>query len=294
MNVICRIFGGIGNQLFIYSAARRLAIKNGAKLRLDTKSGFESDFEYRRQYQLHHFNICASEASPMERLEPFSKARRYIKRGLSECVQFEQRNFISQKSNDFDPRLLNLNIKHDIWLEGYWQSEDYFKDVEPVIRSELRIIAPSDPKNIDLAQLIQSKMAVAVHIRFFDEPGDAIANDISKNYYRSAIALIEDKFPDAHYFVFSNKPLEVLSYINFPLNRSTIISNNNGDETAYADLWLMSLCKHFIIANSTFSWWGAWLSIHNKKVVIAPSKVITKGRMAWGFQGLLPENWIKL
>lgn len=294
MKVICRIFGGIGNQLFIYSAARRLSIKNGAKLCLDIKSGFESDFEYRRQYQLHHFSICAAEASPRERLEPFSKPRRYIKRSISELIQFERRNFISQDGNDFDSRLLNLNLKHDVWLEGYWQSEGYFKDVESIIRKELQIIPPSDFRNTELALLIQSKMAIAVHVRFFDQPGDIITNDISKNYYHKAIALIEDKFPDAHYFIFSNKPSEVLKYIQFPINRNTIVSNNYGDEAAYADLWLMSLCKHFIIANSTFSWWGAWLSRYKKKLVIAPSNMITGGRMAWGFHGLLPDDWIKL
>ena len=294
MKIICRIFGGIGNQLFMYSAARRLAIKNRAELRLDTKTGFESDYEYRRQYQLHHFSISATEASPIERLEPFSKPRRFIKRSLSKLLPFGYGNFICQKGNEFDENLLNLNLRNDVWLEGYWQSEDYFKDVEAIIRGDLKIIPPCDVKNTEYAKLIKSRMAVAVHVRFFDQPGDLTKNDLSKTYYQNAIALMEKKFPDAHYFIFSNKPLEALNEITFPLNRSTVVSHNYGDENAYADLWLMSLCNNFIIANSTFSWWGAWLSESKTKIVIAPSNVITEGRMAWGFEGLIPNDWIKL
>lgn len=278
----------------MYSAARRLAIKNKAELRLDTKSGFESDHEYRRQYQLHHFQISATEASPKDRLEPFSRARRYIKRNLSKLFPYGSRRFICQNGNEFDSRLLNLNLKNDIWLEGYWQSEAYFKDVKATIRDDLKISPPCDSINTEFAKLIESKMAIAVHIRFFDQSGDSIKNDLSKNYYQNAIALMEQKFPDAHYFIFSNKPLEVLSQINFPMNRSTLVSHNNNDETAYADLWLMSLCDNFIIANSTFSWWGAWLSDNKKKIVIAPSNIITEGRMAWGFEGMIPNDWIKL
>jgi hypothetical protein len=294
MKVFCRLFGGIGNQLFMYSAARRLAIKNRAEVHLDTKTGFESDYEYRRQYQLHHFSISATEASPIERLEPFAKPRRFIKRTLSKLLPFGYCNFICQKGSEFDKKLLNLNLRNDVWLEGYWQSEDYFKDVEAIIRDDLKIIPPCDAKNTEFAKLIKSKMSVAVHVRFFDQPGDLTKNDLSKTYYQNAIALMEKNFPDVHYFIFSNKPLEVLNEITFPLNRSTIVSHNYGDENAYADLWLMSLCNHFIIANSTFSWWGAWLSEYPAKIVIAPSVIINSGRMAWGFEGLLPNNWIKV
>ena len=75
---------------------------------------------------------------------------------------------------------------------------------------------------------------------------------------------------DVHYFIFSDDPVTVFNSLSLPEEKVTYISNNKGDENAYADLWLMSLCKHFIIANSTFSWWGAWLSIHPNKIVIAP------------------------
>jgi hypothetical protein len=72
-----------------------------------------------------------------------------------------------------------------------------------------------------------------------------------------------------------------------------LVAHNHGDENAYADLWLMTQCSHFIIANSTFSWWGAWLSTYNDKIIIAP-RIKMDGLGAWGFEGLVPETWLKI
>src|SRR5213076_1884814 len=121
--VIPRIHGGLGNQLFSYAAARRLAMANNLELVLDDVSGFAYDATYRRNYQLHHFNIKSRKARPHERLEPFARMRRYLKRKHSQRQPFERRSWIQQESNEFDPRLLKLGPRHDVWLEGYWQSE---------------------------------------------------------------------------------------------------------------------------------------------------------------------------
>ena len=134
--VIVRILGGLGNQLFCYAAARRLALVNDAELVLDTVSGFTYDRVYRRQYQLDHFNIPCRKATPTERLEPFGRLRRWLLRTWNRRLPFEKRSYIFQEGLDFDPRLLEFKPRGTVYLEGYWQSEKYFKDVEDIIRQE--------------------------------------------------------------------------------------------------------------------------------------------------------------
>jgi len=143
---------------------------------------------------------------------------------------------------------------------------------------------------------VQDCSAVALHIRFFDSLDENLNSNsnASNDYYLRAIEHIESKITNAHYFIFSDNPGAAASIVPLSQDRYTLVSNNEGDENAYADLWLMSLCKHFIIANSTFSWWGAWLSNNPKKIVIAPGFEKREGKSAWGFYGLLPDNWIKL
>lgn len=292
--IIPRIFGGLGNQLFCYAAARRLVLLNHAELVLDDMSGFVRDHEYQRRYQLDHFNIPCRKATPAERLEPLSRVRRYLRRAMNGRLPFEDRSYIQQEGIDFDPRLLTVKPRGTVYLEGYWQSEQYFKDVESSIREELTIIPPKDEINRAMAERIRGCQAVAVHMRFFDAPQELGVNNAPGDYYARAVARMELLAPDAHFFVFSDQPAAARARIPLPEDRITLVSHNQGDENACADLWLMTQCQHFIIANSTFSWWGAWLAGHAGKQVIAPGFKMREGKMRWGFEGLLPEEWIKL
>ena len=99
---------------------------------------------------------------------------------------------------------------------------------------------------------------------------------------------------NAHYFIFSDQPDAARSCIPIPNDQITVVMYNQGEENAYADLWLMSKCKHFIIANSTFSWWGAWLGELDSTIIIAPGTSKLEGISSWGFQGLLPNRWIRM
>lgn len=292
--VIPRIFGGLGNQLFCYAAARRLALANNAELVLDDISGFAYDAVYQRGYQLDHFNIPCRKATAAERLEPCSRPRRALKRKWNQRLPFEQRTYVVQEGIDYDPRLLYFKPQGTVYLEGYWQSENYFKDVEATIRQDLQIKPPTDAANLAMAEHIRGGTAVAVHVRFFDEPQAVGVNNASGDYYTRAIETMERLVPSVHYFIFSDKPEAARTRIPLPDARVTLVEHNQSDEYAYADLWLMTLCQHFIIANSTFSWWGAWLSPHPGKRVVAPGFEMRHGSMWWGFRGLLPNEWIKL
>lgn len=292
--IIPRIYGGIGNQLFCYAAARRLALVNNAELVIDDVSGFVRDDAYRRKYQLDHFSIPCRKATLAERLEPFARIRRYFKRMLNKYGPFVARSYIQQEVIDYDPRLITVQPRGTVYLEGYWQSEQYFKDVEATIRDDLRIIPPTDAANLDMAVRIHSCRAVAVHVRFFDAPQEQGMNNAPGDYYAIAVAKMETLVPDAHYFIFSDQPIAARNRIPLPDGRVTLVAHNQGDEVAYADLWLMTQCQHFIIANSTFSWWGAWLAAYVGKHVIAPGFEMRQGKMWWGFDGLLPNEWIKI
>jgi hypothetical protein len=287
-----RIKGGLGNQLFCYAAARRLALVNDAELVIDGVTGFARDRQYQRQYALDHFHIKTRKATPAERLEPFERYRRGVKKWLSRRGSFFDRHYLEQDGQDFDERLLDLKVKSTLYLDGLWQSEKYFKDVEQTIREDLRILPPTDALNQRMAKDILNKNAIAIHVRWFSSPDSIVTRNVSTDYYNRAIALMEEKIKLPHYFLFSDDPDAARAKLTLPEIRVTFVSHNRGDDIAYADLWLMTLCKHFITANSTFSWWGAWLGGDKEKVVICPSGNATIA--AWDFKGQIPDSWLKL
>jgi hypothetical protein len=296
--IIPRVTGGIGNQLFIYAAARRLAFINGAELVLDDVSGFAYDTKYKRHYQLDHFSIPCRKATNMERMEPFARVQRYLTRKWNQRLPFDKRRYLVQENVDFDERLLTFKPRGRVYLEGYWQSEDYFKDIEPQIRADLYMQPPVDAENLRMARHIRATNSIAIHLRFFDTPTLTTQaesqNNAPADYYQRAIQFVRQCMPDAHYFIFSDQPQAARARLSLPDDQVTLVNNNQGDSAAYADLWLMRQCRHFIIANSTFSWWGAWLAEHKGKLIIAPALNITHTEKitSWGFRGLLPKNWI--
>lgn len=291
--IITRIKGGLGNQLFCYAAARRLALVNNAELVIDNTTGFVRDRQYCRRYMLDRFNITARKATPAERLEPFERYRRGVMKWWSRRKPFAQRRYLEQEGIGFDERLLRIKVTGSLYLDGLWQSEDYFKDVGPAIREDLRIIAPADASNQRLAEEICRGQSVAVHVRWFDAPGSTGIHNVTADYYRRAMAMMEKKIGLPHYFVFSDNPEAAQACLALPEIRATFVTHNRGEENTYADLWLMTQCRHFITANSTFSWWGAWLAYNKDKIIISPG-IRLKGITAWGFPGLLSKSWIKI
>lgn len=290
--VIARIKGGLGNQLFCYAAARRLALVNDAELVIDDVTGFIRDHAYRRQCALHRFAVVGRRATPAERLEPFERVRRGFAKWISRRKPFEQRFYIEQDGNTFEDQLLTLRFANSVYLDGYWQSQDYFKDHEVVLRQDLKPIPPTDDTNRLLAAKIQEKPTVALHVRWFDAPGSSGAHNASAEYYRRAISILDAKLGRPQYFLFSDDPVAAQACLKLEDDRVTAITNNRGDENAYADMWLMTLCDHFITANSTFSWWGAWLGTNAQKIVVSPASQLLNGTITtWNFPRQLPPDW---
>ena len=274
--LIPRIFGGLGNQLYIYAAARRLSYINNSELVLDHRSGFKFDKRYNRKYQLDHFNIKFRKATPNERFEPFSLLRRYSIRKWNNNKIFYKSRYLMDMNNSFDPRILNYKIKKKVYMEGYWQDENYFKDIDHILREDLKIIPPLDQENIKFSKKISSYNSIAIHLRFFDNSNKNNINNVAISYYKKAIEKMENMSSDTHYFIFSDKPDQVGAISKIINNKMTIIEHNKGEDNAYADFWLMSQCDHFIIANSTFSWWASWLNNSPNKVIFSPEPLSMK------------------
>jgi hypothetical protein len=295
--LITRIKGGLGNQLFCYASARRLAIANQAELIIDDVSGFTYDSVYKRKYALDEFQIPARKASYFERMEPLGRWRRKILRVTSQRHPLCNQRYILQEGVHFDPEILSLSLNHEVtYFDGFGQSEDYFADIEEVLRQDLIFKPPRDKKNQAMAVEINASQSVAVHVRWFDFIEKNSASQASDDYYRNALAKIRERISSPHLFIFSDQAQETAGRFE-PLTgdmKVTYVTHNQNEDMAYADLWLMSTCKHFVIANSTFSWWGAWLG-EKKGVseIFAPKFVLeaTTNVTAWGFDRLLPSRW---
>jgi hypothetical protein len=289
--IITQLFGGLGNQLFQYAIGRALAVKRGTTLKLDTlKLGKDS----LRTYALNHFAIEAAELTPQEYRElglpsvPKSRVQRLIAR----IFDFSSMPIIREQGFAFDPSALDAPAH--CYLRGYWQSPKYFASIESSIRRELGYRNALTGANLDAADDISRSPAVSVHVRRGDYAASATTNQYhgtcDLEYYLAAEALLCRKVGEPRLFIFSDDPDWVEKNLHF--ESPTTIVRHNGPERHYEDLRLMTLCKHHIIANSTFSWWSAWLCANPGKIVVAPRNWFRDAGHSTA--DLIPEDWIRV
>jgi len=292
--VIVRLNGGIGNQMFQYAAARRVAWVNNTRLLFDLGWFQESGWWTRRKYELDAFCIVGDAASSNDLAAFKSKWQNAIIRRLPFFLKkriCHTRRHIIEKSYDFDPAVLLLG--DNVYLEGHWQSEKYFSDIEALIRREFSFRnAPSEP-NRRMLDRIASCEAVSVHIRRGDyvtlPEANAFHGLCPPAYYRSAVDRISRQVSDPVFFVFSDDIAWARD--NLHLGFETHFMDHNSPERGDEDLRLMSACRHHIIANSSFSWWGAWLCSNSQKIVYAPQKWFNNNINT---PDILPASWIRL
>jgi hypothetical protein len=284
--------GGLGNQLFQYAAARKLSVLHRTPVRLDV-SWFEKHEDC--QYSLGPFNIEEVFATKEEiaGLRTRGELSRVIWRlGQRILPQFGSMTFRENHLRPFDPNILKTS--RDVYLDGYWQSEKYFQGIEDIIRREFTIRFEMDKQNKEMAEQITRTESVSIHVR----RGDYVTNpQVSRafgicgvDYYARCVELVALKVAKPHLFVFSDDPGWVAE--NMPLGFETTFVTHNGRNRSYEDLRLMSLCNHNIIANSSFSWWGAWLNRNPDKVILAPSRWFRKA--AFDTRDVLPRDWLKV
>ncbi|MDD4871882.1 MAG: alpha-1,2-fucosyltransferase [Kiritimatiellae bacterium] len=292
MTLIARLSGGLGNQLFQYAAAKRVAIHTGMTFKLDVISGFKHDSVYARKYLLDNFAITATKASRLESFDfPGSRTLRsglrWINRYLPLGFYMEEPGFM-EPNQKFDESVLAVGKHKLLFMEGNWQSEKYFKDVVSVIRKEFELVTPLDVETLREADIIRSVNAVGVGVRSYAEvPAYArhFHKPIGVEYYARAISRILKSTPDAHFFIFCDNETAAGKLI--PTDIQVTYVRSRSDDKAFQKLWLMTLCKHFIISNSSFDWWGAWLSSALNKVVIAPARYTNN-------EDMIPADWLKI
>jgi hypothetical protein len=293
--VIVRLLGGLGNQMFGYAAARRLAIVNDAELIIDPFSGFVRDRGYHRKYELNAFNIAGRLATAKELLQPFERIRRAVFKIRESRKPFKKRRYLMQEGEMFEHSLVNFKLSGTTYIEGVWPSEKYFQDVTEQIRTDLALRFTPTAYQKDLSDHMVGTNSVAVHVRFFNPSVENDSSNIGLEYYSRAFETILERTGSAHFFIFSDQPEIAEKKLRLGCGEVTIVNQTNSVQNPHLDLWLMSMSRHAVIANSTFSWWGAWLGEQKNRtrIVIAPSPN-RYPKMGWSSESLLPDRWIKL
>ena len=290
--IVAKLKGGLGNQMFQYALGRSLSINNNTSLILDS-CALEDKTQphiYRR-FELGNFNINAI----VQNGSFLTTQRKTISKiyFLLDFINKTKRlDFIPEKQFPYDDKITKLT--DNVYIDGYWNSPKYFNQIAEVIKKDFTFKQTLNTKNLKTAIHIQSCLSVSLHVR----RGDYISNPetnafhgtCNASYYEKAIHLICEKHPSAIFFIFSDDPIWVSE--NLKIDAEHYIISKQEESNAIQEMHLMTLCKHSIIANSTFSWWAAWLINNSEKVVIAPYNWFKNSNI--NTDDLFPSSWIRI
>ncbi|HEY0979824.1 MAG TPA: alpha-1,2-fucosyltransferase [Candidatus Paceibacterota bacterium] len=291
--VITRLQGGMGNQMFQYAAGRALAIKNNTSLGLDLEYLLDrtprKGFTF-RNYDLDLFSI---EAEIVQQANiPF--LYRGFGSGKVALLLNKLRDKIlpapgKEKGFSFDPSVLNLGS--DMYLYGYWQSYKYFESITETIRKDFtpRLSLPQNVQ--ELKKEIESKNSVCIHVRRGDYVGNSVHEVVGRSYYDTALTMLKERTPIEHVYVFSDDIQWCKDALSFAYP-TTFVGPEFAGERAIGHFELMRACTHFIIPNSSFSWWAAWLGTSLSKAVIAPKQWFKDATI--DTTDLVPPQWIRI
>jgi len=297
--IAVRLTGGLGNQLFQYAAARAVALRNETKLILDSSwidgNGSAAVGSVRR-FELGCFELDAP-LCPITEVAQLASPRKITRR--LQRVSFGRGPVLSELAEPpfggWCPEI--REAPDNTYLTGYWHSSRYFEDAEALLRAELTFKNDWDETNTEIAALIGASElpTVSAHVRRGDYVTDPGANrrlgTLEPDYYHRAVAKIEAAIGSAHVLVFSDEPEWCRAHLETLGSKTTIVDVNAPSQAA-SDLRLMTLCEHHVVANSTFSWWGAWLNPSPEKIVVAPEPWLIDTR--WPGDLRVPASWVKL
>lgn len=283
--------GGLGNQMFIYAATRAMALRNGTDMTFNLHYGFDVDYQFRRKLELSNLNVDWGKVNNMATFD-YKQARvvRFLSRKLGRNILLPQYKFIVEKEPPrFQKELVEERLKN-VYLEGYWQSEEYFEDFKNQIREDFKITTKMpDAVEEELRQMQQdTDNLIFIGIRRYQDcvttaPGMVLEED----YYNKAIQLMESKITNPKFVIFTQQPDWAKAHI-VAKNPIMFAKPKEGELSTIEDMYLMQNCRHAIISNSSFYWWGAWLNKNEDKIVIAPKDWNVNNRI------IKPQckNWI--
>lgn len=287
--IILKVRGGLGNQLFEYALGRTLALRNNVALKLDTSEFKTFEFPH---YTMEKFNIQTTKATQEEidSLERY-RPRRGILGLILNPLFADARRYVIEADCTFAPELLEL--KAPCMLDGYWQSEKYFLDAADILRQEFTLRNPLSAYSKTIAaKIAAAKNSVSLHVRRGDmatDPGKNLRHGLCPiEYYEAAERIIGTAAEEPTFFIFSDDIEWARKNITPGFPTEYVVQKA---EKNFEDMELMRLCKHHIIANSSLSWWGAWLSDHYRTgITIAPKRQGVK----FYNKDFLPSHWTVL
>lgn len=291
--VIVRIAGGLGNQMFQYAFGRALAVAKDTELRLDL--GAYSNYPLHNGFELDRvFAVTAPEATQNDfRMVLGWRARPSLRHLLRRRRLAWLRNAHYLVEPHFQYWKTAPSAPSDCYLVGYWQSERYFVAVHDLIRREFVFCPPLSERNRALYEEILSAESIGVHVRRGDYASDQqtarIHGSCSLDYYQRALDYVAERCAAPRLFVFSDEPNWVKSRLQTDLPTHYVGHNRGAD--SFNDMRLMSACRHHVIANSSFSWWAAWLNPSSDKIVVAPRRWFAIERDC---SDLIPARWTRL
>lgn len=299
--MIIRINGGLGNQMFQYAFGKAMAHELNLNVLYDL-NWLRTTHAHRkatnRKDELQAFCVQIKEVDPKSVTGFALRKSNWIKKTICWFLfTFRILHLLREKEEFAIDTFLKSRITKIAYIKGYFQTEDYFKAYEDEIRKDFTLAQPLSDSSLKYSQLITEHNAVSIHVRRGDYVHNQQINKFhgtcSNEYYQQAINYISTHVEYPVFFIFSDdlawvKQQPWVSEIN------KVYVEGNTDTQSYEDMCLMSLCKHQIIANSSFSWWGGWLNQNACKIVIAPRKWLKQDNMNKKVKRLIPEEWIKM
>lgn len=291
--VIVKLMGGLGNQMFQYAFGRRLAHERQVLLLMDG-TFFQS--QCHRRYQLGSFRIQAEFVTDKTMNEIVWREQERGQSGARTKVCFagRGRGAIVRERRPFVYDSRRLEASGPLFLEGYWQNEKYFAPIAHVLRKEFVFAEEPSEKNREILARIVDVEAVAIHVRRTDYTTNHITNQmhgvLSADHYHTCVRHVSEAVRRPHFFVFSDDPEWAKN--NIRIKYPCTVIDHNRPPNDHEDLRLMSACRHFVIANSTFSWWAAWLSTYSDKRVFAPRRWLAMDH--FDTSDLCPAGWSRV